>query len=134
MADSTWLELHDTIGVTAEGNLEPLADIGDVPILVPRLVTDETGKQHVIEEPQMVKIEFADELGKRPARMVPGTRMVETVDPRIAGFLLGSNEGAVWKQIDTPTRAAVKAAAKALADASEEAGTHAQDPDHPEEG
>lgn len=131
MPDSTYLELHDHIGVTADGNLEPLVAISPVPYLVPTLVQDpETGKDVVVETQETTTIEFAETLGKRPARMVPGTRIVESADPRITAFLLASNEGGVWREIDPPTKTEAKRAAKELTDAVEEAGTHTD----PEEG
>lgn len=131
MPDSTFMELHDHVGVTADGNLEPLVSIG-LTVAYPTMVKDpDTGKDEIAEAVQGLTIDAAQSLGDRPARFIPGTRIIETNDPRIVTALLQSGN---FQQIDAPTKTAAKAAAKALSDATEEAGTHAQDPDNPQEG
>ncbi len=131
MPDSTYLELNDDVGVTAGGNLEPLVSIG-VAITVPTMVKDpETGKNEMAELVDSVTIESATGLAGRPARFLPGTRIVEVADPRVHNALL---QTAHFHEIDAPTKKDAEQQKKALTDAVEEAGTHAQDPDNPQEG
>ncbi len=131
MPDSTFLELEDHVGVTADGNLEPLVSIG-LSIAVPTMVKDpDTGKMEPAEIAHSITIESSQGLADRPARFLPGTRIVEIADPRVVTALMQSGS---FKEIDPPTKTAQKAAAKALTDAIEEGGTHAQDPDNPQEG
>ncbi len=128
MPDSTYLELNDDVGVTADGNLEPLVAIG-VSRVVPTMVKD-GAKTDVIDVAQSYTVEAADTLGRRLARFLPGTRIVECVDPQITSALLAGS----CHLIDPPKKADAAKQAKSLTDAREEAGTHAQDPDHPERG
>jgi hypothetical protein len=111
---SKYFELEDHVGVTADGNLEPLVEIGLV-VTVPTMVEGE-----VVDAPHTVKVEHAAKLGELAARIVPGTRIVESSDYRVNVALLGSG----FVAIDPPTKAAVAKAAKALTDAASEAGTH----------
>jgi hypothetical protein len=131
MPDSTFLELHDHVGVTADDNLEPLVEIG-VTLAVPTMIKDpDTGKDELAEAVTSLTISSQASLGDLQARVLPGTRIIETADQRVTQALLGTGH---WQQIDAPTKTAAAAAAKALKDAAEEAGTHAQDPDNPTEG
>ncbi len=129
---TTWLQLKDTVGVTVDGNLEPLADIG-VTVAVPQMLPNpETGELELGETVQTLRITHADSLDiLRPARFIEGGRIVETRDQRVVDALL---QTASFDVIGRPTKKDLAAHVKALTDAREEAGTHAQDPDHPERG
>lgn len=130
--DTIWLQLKDHIGVTVDGNLEPLVDIG-VSVAVPQMIPNpETGKPELGEAIQTLRITHAETLDIfRPARFIEGGRIVETRDRRIVDALVQTGS---FELIDRPTKKDLNAHVKALTDAREEAGTHAQDPDHPERG
>lgn len=130
--DTIWLKLKDTIGKTVDGNLEPLADIG-ISVAVPQMLPNpETGELALGEAVQTLRITHAETLDIfRPARFIAGGRIVETRDQRVADALIATSS---FEPIDRPTKKQLATHVKALTDAREEAGTHAQDPDHPERG
>ncbi len=131
-ADTIWLKLKDTVGVTVDGNLEPLVDIG-VTVAIPQMIENpETGKLEVGESVQTLRITHRPSLDIfHPARFIEGGRIVETRDQRVVDALTQTGS---FEQIDRPTKRDLAAHVKSLTDAREEAGTHAQDPDHPERG
>lgn len=130
--DTVWLQLKDHIGRTADNNLEPLADIG-ITVAVPQMIKNpETGELELGEAVQTLRITHADTLTiLRPARFIEGGRIVETRDARIVDALVQTGS---FDVIDRPTKKALEAHVKSLTGAVEEAGKHAQDPDHPERG
>lgn len=111
MPDSKFFELKDHVGVDGDGNLEPLVTIG-VAVTVPAMV----GKD-VIDVPEGLSIEPAQGLGDRGARIVPGTRIVESADWRINAALLQAD----FEQVDKPTKTAVQKAKKETVDSQERA-------------
>jgi hypothetical protein len=122
---TTFLKFKDEHGVTADGNLEPLVQIGlvmAVPVMIPNPFTkiDEPG-----EAAQSVIVDPADTLGGAPARIVPGTRLIEVADSRVVSALLYSKQ---WELTDPPSRTEIQSARALTTDASTEAGTHS-DPD-----
>lgn len=123
---SIFLELKADVGVTADGNLEPLVAIGlaiPVPQMIPNPATKELEPGESVEN---VTVEPSEALERGAlARIVPGTRMVEVVNERIAANLLATLN---WEQVDRPTTRAVQSAARQLSDAAEEAGTHTDQP------
>lgn len=115
--DTTWLKLLDTIGVSANGNLEPLVDIG-ITVAVPTMIEVE-GKQEIGESVQTLRIGHDATLSVfKPARFIEGGRIVETRDARVVEALMRTGN---WEQIDRPTKAATAAHVKSLKDATEEA-------------
>lgn len=121
--DTTWLKLKDTIGVSADGNLEPLVDIG-LTIAVPQMIEVE-GKQEVGEAVHSLRIGHADSLDVfTPARFIEGGRIVETRDVRVVDALMQTGN---WDRIDQPTKTAMTAHVKSLKDASEEAANRSDE-------
>jgi hypothetical protein len=126
--ESKFLQLKEHVGVTADGNLEPLVAIGAA-IAVPTMIPNpDTGELELGEVPHSVEIGASEQLTQEdgselPARIVPGTRMVEVADVRIEAALLQTEN---WEQIKPPTAKQAAAAAKALSDAIDEAGTHTE--------
>jgi hypothetical protein len=117
-SDTTWLKLHDTVGVSANGNLEPLVDIGIV-IAVPQMIEMPDGSQEIGESTQALRVTDAPGLSVfRPARFEKGGRMVETRDARVVESLMRTGN---WDIIDRPSKRDVAAHVKALTDATEEA-------------
>lgn len=122
MPETTFLRLRDEHGVTADDNLEPLVQIGlaiPVPVMIPNPATKDMEPG---ETAQKTYIDPADTLEENAiARIIPGTRLIEVADSRIAGALLLTGN---WESVDPPTRAQIASEAKALSDAIAEAGTH----------
>lgn len=128
MPETTFLKFKDDHGVTADGNLEPLVAIG-LAIPVPVMVPDPDTKKLVPGETTAnVLVKPAEQLGNALARIVPGTRFIEVFDFRIAQALIRTEK---WERVDPVSKAEAAKAAKALTDASTEAGTHA-DPNDPD--
>jgi hypothetical protein len=120
-----YFALRDHVGVTADGNLEPLVEIG-VTASVPKIE-----KGELIEVQERYTIKAADSLGQFDlARFIPGTRMVHATSPQIADVLLQSG---MWDEIKPPTKQEAAKQAKDLTDSREEAGTHEPDPAAPGE-
>ena len=124
-ADTTWLRLKDHVGVSADGNLEPLVDIG-VTVAVPTMVKDpETGKDEIGETVQTLSIGHAETLDIfRPARFIKGGRIVETRDQRVVSALMQTGN---FEQIDRPTKKDIAAHVKGLTDATEEAANRSDE-------
>lgn len=73
---------------------EALNSIG-VNIPIPTMVGDD-----VVEVTQRVTIDPGEKLGKEiPARIIPGTRIVETTHPAVVNLLLQTGQ---YKQVDAP--------------------------------
>lgn len=122
--DTTWLKLLDTIGVSANGNLEPLVDIGMV-IAVPQMVDMPDGTQEVGEGVQALRITHSPTLDIfRPARFVEGGRMVETRDARVVEGLLKTGN---WELVGRPTKKDVASHVKQLTDALDEAANRSDE-------
>lgn len=123
-SDTTWLQLKDHVGVTADGNLEPLVDIG-VSVAVPQMIEDpNTGKLEVGEAVQTLRISEAATLDvTRPARLAGG-RIVETRDARVVAALMQTGH---FEQIDRPTKKQIAAHAKSLTDAAAEAANRSDE-------
>lgn len=116
-----YFKLRDDVGVTADGNLEPLCEIGIV-VAVPIMKDGE-----LIDDPHRYVIEPADTLKEDGhARIIPGTRIVHVNDPVVAQGVLQTG---MFGQVDKPTRKDQAAERRALTDAKEEAGTHNGDRD-----
>jgi hypothetical protein len=123
-----YFALRDHVGVTPGGNLEPLVEEG-MAIAVPTIVSTVDGPE-VVTTSMSVVIRPADTLPDGAgARVIPGTRIIECSDPRIADGLLG---GEKYEEIPPPTKQEVTHAVKALTDGRAEAGTHSPDPDDPD--
>jgi hypothetical protein len=119
MPDSDrYFELNDDVGVTVDGNLEPLAEIGlvvNVPVM--------TGGE-VVDSAHRITIGHADRLTRNDhARVISGTRIVHCTDPRVADGLLQTGS---FHEVDPPTKKAVTEQVKTTRDAREEAGTHTE--------
>lgn len=116
-----YFALRDHVGVTADGNLEPLVEIG-VTLAVPMMRDGE-----FVEDPHRYIIESRESLPDGElARIIPGTRIVHATDPRIADVLLQSE---LVEQCDPPTKRQQSAQRREARAAEEEAGSHAGDPD-----
>jgi hypothetical protein len=116
-----YFALRDDVGVTAGGNLEPLV-AKSLTFSVPAMMGGD-----VVEQAYGITIEPAPSLGEGDhARIIPGTRMIHSQDPRVSLALIA--EG-VFVEIDPPAKKDEAAQRKALKDAAEEAGTHSGDPD-----
>lgn len=126
MPESTrYFELRDHVGVTADGNPEPIAEIG-VALAVPIMRGGEVvGEQqrHVIAQAPSLKEGML-------ARVLPGTRLIEASDPRVCDVLLQSE---LVKEVDPPSKKAEQHQRGEARAAKQEAGTHS-DPDNTEEG
>lgn len=119
---SSYYRFSDEQGITAGGNLEPLVSIG-MTIAVPTMVTVE-GKQEIAEVIETIHIEPRDSLGDAVARIVPGTRLIETNSPHVDSVLA---QTAQWAQSDAPTKKDIAAEAKAITDAIEEAANRSDE-------
>lgn len=109
------------VGVTANGNLEPLAEIG-VAVAVPIMRNGE-----LVEDALRYVIRPAESIGPDDyARIIPGTRVIHVNDPRVEQAI---RQSALFVDTDKPTKAQTDKERKALTDAVEEAGTHNGDPD-----
>lgn len=78
-----YFELLDHIGVAADGELEPIREVG-VAIAIPLMVDGE-----IVAVPQTVVL--------RPVQ--PGARIVATDDPRIVAALAESGQ---YREVDPP--------------------------------
>lgn len=122
MPETTFLRFRDEHGVTAEGHLEPLVQIGiaiPVPVMIPNPATKDLEPGETAQKTYINPAETLEETAI--ARIVPGTRLIEVADSRIANALLLTGN---WETVEPPTRAAIASEAKALTDALAEAGTH----------
>lgn len=93
--------LLDHIGLDADGNPEPIHEIG-LAVLIP---TMKDGK--IIDVPERITLNAA-----------AGTRVVKTDDPRVAGALLQSGQ---YEEVDAPSRRALAKEREATQDARENA-------------
>ena len=119
MSNTAFLELNDDVGVTADGNLEPLHEIG-LAIAVPTVLDGE-----VVEVPQRITITAADQLSDGDAaRFIAGTRIVEVADLRVRDALLQSG---LCHETDAPSKRQVAKQKDTTTDAAREAGTHEED-------
>jgi len=114
-----YFELLDHVGVTADGNPEPLVQEAMV-LAVPIARGSE-----VVDDYRHIYIDPAEKLGRNDlARIMPGTRMIECADPRVAAMLAANGK---YREIDPPSKreqAHQRGEARA---AKQEAGTHAED-------
>lgn len=95
--------LLDHLGLDSEGNPEPIHEVG----LAVAIPTIRGGEIVDIEERVTVKA-------------APGTRVIKTDDPLVAGALLGSGQ---FEEIDPPSSAQLKKERKQTQDAREGATT-----------
>jgi hypothetical protein len=97
---SRFFELRETYGRDEAGNLEPLSSAAfaiSLPVM--------TGSGKITEHTNVTHVEAADELTDELAgRFIPGTRIVETTNPLLAGAILGTG---IYDEIDPPSKAAV---------------------------
>lgn len=98
-----YLQLNDDLGLNAEGNPEPIHEIG-VALAVPTAVGGE-----IVDVPQRVTV-----------KPIPGTRTVKTDDPLIYHGLLSSGQ---YHEVDPPTRTDLTKERQSVEDAREQAGT-----------
>ena len=114
-----YLQLREHVGVTADGNPEPLVEIG-LTATVPRMRGGE-----LVDDPHRHVIRAAEKIPAGDgARIMPNTRMVHATDPMIAQALLSTGN---WEEIDPPSKreqAHQRGEARA---AKQEAGTHEED-------
>jgi hypothetical protein len=116
-----YFQLRDDVGLTADGNQEPLRQIG-VTLAVPIMREGE-----VVDDPHRYVIHASDTLKDGAlARFIPGTRTVHAVDPRIADVL---RQSGLFVQTDPPTKRDQQAQRSEARAAKQEAGTHKGDPD-----
>jgi hypothetical protein len=121
MSNTRWFQLRDHIGVTADGNPEPLVE-QSLTMAVPAM----RGRE-LVEDSFGIVIQPSGALKETEhARIVPFTRIIEVADPRVADVLMQTGH---YDEIDPPTKRDQQAAKKALTDAVEEAGTHEPDPE-----
>jgi hypothetical protein len=114
-----YFELNDDVGVTVDGNLEPLAEIGLV-VNVPILQAGE-----VVDNAHRITIAAAGSIAKDAhARIVPGTRIAHCRDPRVADAIAQSGQ---YHEIDQPTKTDIRSQQSDTHDAREEAGTHKEE-------
>lgn len=99
----TYLELNDDVGVDADGNLEPIHEIG-VAVNIPTIKNGE----------------LVDIAQRTTVNAIPGTRIVKTNDPAIVSALLGSGQ---YHETDAPSKTDLSKARKDTTDAREAAGT-----------
>lgn len=123
---SRYYRFKDEHGVTADGNLEPLVSIG-MTVAIPTMIDNpETGRPEPGETISTLHLQPGDSILSMaiPARIVPGTRMVESADPRVDSALLASGK---WEQIDKPTKKEQTGEAKALTAAIDEAANRSDE-------
>lgn len=104
-----YLQLNDDIGLNAEGNPEPIHEVG-VALAVPTMVEGD-----IVDVPQRVTV-----------HPIPGTRTIKTDDPLIAAGLLSSGQ---YHEVDPPTQKDLKKERAAVQDAKEQAGTIDPEPE-----
>lgn len=115
--------LRDDVGVTADGNLEPLHEIGIV-VAVPIMRGGE-----LVEDPHRYVVRPAESIGDGEyARVIPGTRLVHVTDPRVAQGLVQTG---LFAETDPPTKKIQAEQRREKKAAEQEAGTHEPDPDNP---
>lgn len=112
-----YYQLKPDIGVDGSGNLEPIADIG-VSIAAPQM----SGGDMLPTAVQIVNIKPTDSLSADVfARVIPGTRMIETTDVRVATAIHALG---LFDRVDPPTKKAIdeaKRETRAHVDAVEKA-------------
>ena len=120
MSESRYFELLDHVGVTADGNPEPLVQEA-IALAVPVMAAGE-----VIDEFRTVYIDPADRLKQgAPGRILPGTRIIETANPTVAAYLLAHGK---YQEVDKPSKKAEAHQRGEARAAAQEAGTHDEDP------
>jgi hypothetical protein len=97
MSDSRYFALRGEHGVDHAGNPEPLAHVG-LSVVAPTAIPAPAGME-IADVPHVVSIEQADKLGDARARIVPGTRFIETADALLAGALLACGQ---YEEVDKP--------------------------------
>lgn len=110
MSDSRYFALKGEHGVDHADNLEPLQEIG-ISVSVPTMVPGASNTD-IVEVPHIIKVESANGLGDRRARIIPGTRFVETNDPLVASALLECGQ---YTEVDEPGKGAIDKARKQTA-------------------
>lgn len=116
-----YFQLRDDVGITGDGNLEPLDNIGIV-VAVPIMRGGE-----VVEDPHRYHVVQAESLSKDVlARVIPGSRTIHVNDPTVAE---GIWQTGLFVQIDKPTKKQLADQVREAKAAEEEAGTHNGDPD-----
>ncbi len=123
--DTRWLKYADDQGISANGNPEPLVDIG-LTITVPTMIANpETGKLEIGEVASSLQITHAPTLDIfTPARFIEGGRIVETRDERVVTALMGTG---YWAEIDRPTKKDLAAHVKEQTAAIEEAANRSDE-------
>ena len=120
MPETNHFRLLDHIGVTADEQPEPLVEervTRDRPIMV----DDGKGGQIPTTTSETVSIQPAASIGAADlvqARIIPGTRIVESRDPIIDAALRGFGK---YEQIDSPIKKDIDAAVKETRDSVERA-------------
>jgi hypothetical protein len=106
MSDSRFFVLRDEHGIDHEANLEPIQEIGlSIPNPLALSLGMEMTAKHVISQ----HAELTDDLA---ARVIPGTRIVETNDFIVAEALLACQQ---YDEFDgEPTKAAIDKARKEI--------------------
>lgn len=111
-----YFELNDDVGVTADGNLEPLVRQG-LTIAVPTMADGE-----VVDTAYSIVIESATGLADdEHARIIPNTRIIHSRDPRVSDGVLQTGS---YHEVDHPDRKTVAKQKATTEDSREEAGTH----------
>lgn len=103
----TYLELNDDVGLDADGNPEPIHEIG-IAVNIP-----------TIKDGELVDI-----AQRTTVTAIPGTRIVKTSDPMIVGALLGSGQ---YHETEPPSKTDLSKARKDTQDAKEAAGTREEE-------
>jgi hypothetical protein len=100
MAEDTYFELNEDVGLDADGNPEPIVEIG-VAIAVPVLKGGE-----IVDVPQRVSVKA----------IKSGSRIVKTDNPSVAGAL---RQHGGLTEIEAPSDAQVRKSASDTKDARE---------------
>jgi hypothetical protein len=103
MSDTRYFALRDEHGTDHEENLQPIVEVG---LSIPNPLAAALG--HDVKDKVVIvqHDELTDEL---PARVIPGTRLIETNDFIVAESLLACGQ---YEEVGAPTKATIEKAHK----------------------
>lgn len=116
MPENRYFALREHVGLTADGNPEPLVEIGVAlahPIMRGGEVFTENARYVIAQSEKL----GGDEL----ARILPGTRLIEASDPRICDVLMQSD---LVEEVDPPSKKLEQHQRGEARAAKQEAGSH----------